>query len=83
MKEGRIRTIAQGSPVKDAIHEVSASSTASSSKSFSIEDVKESVPSAMNVKAARMISKSNRLIKRSNDVRAAAEDGRITEDGTG
>ena len=80
--EGRIRTIAQGSPVKDAIHEVSASSTASHSKPFSIEDVKESVPSAMNVKAARMISKSNSLIKRSNDVRAAAEDGRTTEDGT-
>ena len=72
MKEGRIRTIAQGSPVKDAIHKVSASSTASRSKPFSIEDVKESFPSAMNVKAARMISKSNRLIKRSNDVRAAA-----------
>ena len=76
MKEGRIRTIAQGSSVKDAIHEVSASRTASHSKPFSIEDVKESVPSAMNVKAARMISKSYRLIKRSNDVRAAAEDGR-------
>ena len=72
MKEGRIRTIAQGSPVKDAIHEVSASSTASRSKPFSIEDVNESIPSAMNVKAARIISKSNRLIKRSNDVRAAA-----------
>lgn len=83
MKEGRIRTIAQGSPVKDAIHEVSASSTASRSKSYSIEDVKESVPSAMNVKAARMISKSNRLFKRSNDVRATAEDGRTAEDGTG
>ena len=63
MKEGRIRTIAQGSPEKDAIHEVSASSTASRSRPFSIEDVKESVPSAMNVKAARMISRSNRLIK--------------------
>ena len=72
MKEGRIRTIAQGSPVKDAIHEVSASRTASHSKPFSIEDVNESIPSAMNVKAARIISKSNRLIKRSNDVRAAA-----------
>ena len=72
MKEGRIRTIAQGSPVKNAIHEVSASTTASRCKPFSIEDVKESVPSAMNVKAARMISKSYRLIKRSNDVRAAA-----------
>jgi len=47
------------------------------------KDVKESVPSAMNVKAARMISKSNRLIKRSNDVRAAAEDGRTAKDGTG
>ena len=45
--------------------------------------MKESVPSGMNVEAARMISKSNRRIKRSNDVRAAAEDGRITEDGTG
>ena len=63
MKEGRIRTIAQGSPVKDAIHEVSASCTASRSKPFSIEDVKETVPSAMNVKAARIVSKSNRLIK--------------------
>ncbi len=83
MKDGRIRTIAQGSPVKDAIHEVSASSSASCSKPFSKEDVKESVPSGMNVEAARMISKSNRRIKRSNDVRAAAEDGRITEDGTG
>ena len=82
MKEGRIRTIAQGSPVKDAIHEVSASSTASRSKPFSIEDLKENVPSAMNVKAARMISKSNRLIKRSDDVRAAAREGRTTEDGT-
>ena len=65
-----------------AIHEVSASSTASRSKPFSKEDVKESVPSGMNVEAARMISKSNRRIKRSNDVRAAAEDGRISEDGT-
>ena len=83
MKDGRIRTIAQGSPVKDAIHEVSASSSTSCSKPFSKEDVKESVPSEMNVEAARMISKSNRRIKRSNDVRAAAEDGRITEDGTG
>ena len=63
MKEGRIRTIAQGSSVKDAIHEVSASSSASCSKPFSKEDVKESVPSAMNIKAARMISKSNSLIK--------------------
>ena len=72
MKDGRIRTIAQGSPVKDAIHEVSASTMASRSKPFSIEDVKEIVPSAMNVKAARMISKSYRFIKRSNDVRAAA-----------
>ena len=82
MKDGRIRTIAQGSPVKDAIHEVSASTTASRCKPFSIEAVKESVPSAMNVKAAKMISKSNRLIKRSDDVRAAARDGRTTEDGT-
>ena len=41
-----------------------ASSTASRSKTFSIEDMKESVPSAMNVKAARMISKSYRLIKK-------------------
>ena len=64
MKEGRIRTIAQGSPEKDAIHEVSASSIASRSRPFSIEDVKESVPSAMNVKVASMISKSNRLIKK-------------------
>jgi hypothetical protein len=37
----------------------------------------------MNVEAARMISKSNRRIKRSNDVRATAEDGRTAEDGTG
>jgi len=36
----------------------------------------------MNVRTARMISKSNRLIKRSNDVRATAEDGRTAEDGT-
>ena len=64
MKDGRIRTIVQGSSVKDAIHKVSASSTASRSKPFSIEDVKESVPSAMNVKVARLISKSNRLIKK-------------------
>ena len=83
MKDGRIRTIAQGSPVKDAIHEVSASSSASRSKPFSKEDVKESVPSGMNVEAARMISKSNIRIKRSNDVRATAEDGRTAEDGTG
>lgn len=82
MKDGRIRTIAQGSTVKDAIHEVSASSSASCSKPFSKEDVKESVPSGMNVEAARMISKSNRRIKRSNDVRATAEDGRTAEDGT-
>ncbi len=50
MKGGRIRTIVQGSPVKDAIHKVSASSTASRSKPFSTEHVKESVPSAKNVK---------------------------------
>ena len=63
MKEGRIRTIAQGSPVKDAIHEVSASSTASRSKPDSIEDVKESIRSSISTEAARMISKSNSLIK--------------------
>ena len=36
----------------------------------------------MNFKAARMISKSIDSSKRSNDVRAATEDGRITEDDT-
>ena len=55
MKEGRIRTIAQGSSVKDAIHEVSASRTASHSKPFSIEDVKESTRSAISTEAAGMI----------------------------
>jgi hypothetical protein len=55
MKEGRIRTIAQGSPVKDAIHEVSASSTDSRSKPDSTEDVKEIIPSAISTEAAGMI----------------------------
>ena len=42
-------------PVKDAIHDVSASSTDSRSKPDSTEDVKEIIPSAISTEAAGMI----------------------------
>ena len=78
IEEGGIRTIVQGQPVKDAIHDVSASSTDSRSKpdSTETEDVKEIIQSAISTEAVRMI-----LIPDSNTGWSQTRGLRLKEEG--